>query len=109
MRYALGAYGSLSKAYDRTGGYDSGGWLQPGATLSVNASGKPEPVFTAGQWSVLSTLAARGAEGHSGGITDGTRLTLVTEGGSFEAYVDRRADDRIKSGLTGPAALGRTL
>jgi hypothetical protein len=109
MKYALGAYGSLSKAYDRTGGYDSGGWLQPGATLSVNASGKPEPVFTAGQWSVLSTLAARGAEGSPGGLQDGDRLVLVTGGSTFEAYVDSRADRRIESGLTGPASLGRTM
>ncbi|MFI2187996.1 phage tail tape measure protein [Streptomyces sioyaensis] len=110
MRYAMSRYGSLPAAYDRSGGYDSGGWLQPGATLSVNESGKPEPVFTAGQWSILSTLAARGAEGNTaGGIADGTRLVLVTDGGSFEAYVDQRADERIKSGLTGPASLGRTL
>lgn len=110
MRYAMSRYGSLPAAYDRSGGYDSGGWLQPGATLSVNESGKPEPVLTSGQWSIMSTLAARGAEGNTGGgIADGTRLVLVTEGGSFEAYVNQRADERIKSGLTGPAALGRTL
>lgn len=110
MRYALATYGSLPAAYDRSGGYDSGGWLMPGATLSVNESGKPEPVFTAGQWQVLSTLAARGAEGGSqGGLQAGDRLVLVTDGGSFEAYVDRRTDARIGSQLTGPAALGRSL
>ncbi|MFJ9318806.1 peptidoglycan DD-metalloendopeptidase family protein [Streptomyces globisporus] len=89
--------------------FDNGGWLMPGAQSVGNETGKPEPVFTAGQWSVLSTLAARGADNSAGGVADGTRLVLVTDGGSFEAYVDRRADDRIKSGLTGPAALGRTL
>ncbi|MGW2591664.1 transglycosylase SLT domain-containing protein [Streptomyces sp. NPDC001515] len=109
MRYAMSRYGSLPAAYDRAGGYDSGGWLQPGATLSVNASGKPEPVFTAGQWSILSTLAARGAEGDQRMSLDGARLTLVTEGGSFEAYVDTRADSRIDAGLTRPAFLGRNL
>jgi hypothetical protein len=110
MRYAMSRYGSLPAAYDRSGGYDSGGWLQPGATLSVNESGKPEPVLTSAQWSIMSTLAARGTEGNTGGgIADGTRLVLVTEGGSFEAYVNQRADERIKTGLTGPAALGRTL
>ncbi|MFJ4960986.1 peptidoglycan DD-metalloendopeptidase family protein [Streptomyces sp. NPDC088729] len=89
--------------------FDNGGWLMPGAQNVGNETGKPEPVFTSGQWSVLSTLAARGADSSAGGVTDGARLVLVTEGSSFEAYVDRRADDRIKSGLTGPAALGRTL
>ncbi|MFC9620266.1 phage tail tape measure protein [Streptomyces sp. NPDC056930] len=90
--------------------FDSGGWLMPGARMTANETGKPEPVFTAGQWSVLSALVAKGAEANtSGGIADGTRLVLVTEGGSFEAYVNQRADERIKSGLTGPAALGRTM
>ncbi|WP_159027720.1 transglycosylase SLT domain-containing protein, partial [Streptomyces sp. NRRL S-1896] len=32
MRYALSRYGSLPRAYDRPGGYDSGGWLGPGQT-----------------------------------------------------------------------------
>ena len=34
-------------------GFDSGGWLQPGATLAVNATGRPEAVLTAGQWDVV--------------------------------------------------------
>ncbi|MET8880556.1 phage tail tape measure protein [Streptomyces rubiginosohelvolus] len=89
--------------------YDNGGWLMPGAQMTANKTGKPEPVFTSGQWSTLSTLAARGADAQSGGIADGTRLVLVTEGASFEAYVDKRADGRIESGLTGPASLGRVL
>lgn len=89
--------------------YDSGGWLMPGAQMTANKTGKPEPVFTSGQWATLSTLAARGADAQPGGIADGTRLVLVTEGASFEAYVDKRADGRIESGLTGPASLGRVL
>lgn len=36
-------------------GFDQGGWLQPGATLAVNRTGRPEPVFTSGQWDVLRT------------------------------------------------------
>jgi hypothetical protein len=79
----------------------------PGAGPTVNATGKPEAVFTASQWSSINTLAQRGA---SGGISDGARIVLVTEGGSsFEAYVDSRADDRIDQGLVAPAALGRVL
>jgi SLT domain-containing protein len=66
MRYAKSRYGSLSKAYDRPGGYwtgglvggypdngaqlfDTGGYLQPGWTQVLNATGKPEPVFTPDQ------------------------------------------------------------
>ncbi|MCR8576463.1 phage tail tape measure protein [Streptomyces sp. Isolate_219] len=87
--------------------YDNGGWLQPGATMAVNKTGRPEAILTAGDWSNVATLANRGA---SGGIQDGARLVLVTESGkSFEAYVDQRADGRIHDGLVAPAGLGRTL
>lgn len=88
--------------------FDSGGWLQPGATMAQNKTGKPEPILTASQWATMATLAGRGA-GSAGGLQPGDRLILATAGGSFEAYVDQRADDRIESGLTGPASLGRTL
>ena len=60
MKYALGAYGSLSRAYDRAGGYDSGGWLQPGVTRAVNATRQPEAVLTASQWQVMSAAARAG-------------------------------------------------
>lgn len=40
------------------GQYDRGGYLQPGITMARNASGKPEPVFTAQQWSILNQLVA---------------------------------------------------
>ncbi len=38
--------------------YDAGGWLQPGHTLAVNATGQPEAILTAGQWDVLRTAAS---------------------------------------------------
>ncbi|MEU0847740.1 hypothetical protein ABZ387_07195 [Streptomyces flaveolus] len=60
MRYALSSYGSLPKAYDRAGGYDSGGYLQPGFNLAYNGTGRPEPVFTTAQANALTSLAARG-------------------------------------------------
>ena len=53
MNYAMAQYGSLSAAYDRAGGYDSGGFIQPGVTRVQNDSGKPEPVFSHSQWQVL--------------------------------------------------------
>jgi phage-related minor tail protein len=40
--------------------YDSGGWLRPGVTTAVNATGQPEAVLTASQWRVMSTAAAGG-------------------------------------------------
>jgi hypothetical protein len=63
MKYALGSYGSLSKAYDRKGGYDSGGYLQPGLNLAYNGTGRPEPVFTTSQANALTSMAARGPSG----------------------------------------------
>ncbi|MFD4921138.1 hypothetical protein ACFWNE_07440 [Streptomyces goshikiensis] len=62
MRYALAAYGSLPRAYNRAGGYDSGGYLQPGLNLAYNGTGRPEPVFTTGQANALTSMAARGTQ-----------------------------------------------
>ncbi|MGA5372273.1 peptidoglycan DD-metalloendopeptidase family protein [Streptomyces griseoincarnatus] len=59
MRYALSRYGSLSSAYNRPGGYDSGGWLGPGQ-VGVNHLRQPEAVLTPSQWQTMTSLAARG-------------------------------------------------
>ena len=70
MNYAVRRYGSLPAAYNRKGGYasggivdlanlmsaklyDRGGWMKHG-DVAVNKSGKPEPVFTNHQWGVLA-------------------------------------------------------
>jgi hypothetical protein len=45
--------------------YDNGGFLMPGATMTMNATGKPEPVFTADQWRILSSLVAQNAQTHN--------------------------------------------
>jgi SLT domain-containing protein len=59
MRYALSAYGSLSRAYNRPGGYDNGGWLPPGITPVVNETGKPEAILNPAQWDAMITLAQK--------------------------------------------------
>ncbi|MFC2757834.1 transglycosylase SLT domain-containing protein, partial [Propionibacterium acidifaciens] len=48
IKYSLARYGlqGIPAAWGGTGGYDTGGWLPPGATLAVNKTGKPEAVFT---------------------------------------------------------------
>lgn len=33
--------------------FDDGGWLQPGASLVVNSTGRPEPVLTGEQWGAV--------------------------------------------------------
>jgi phage-related minor tail protein len=40
--------------------YDSGGWLRPGVTTAVNATGQPEAVLTANQWRVMQGAAQAG-------------------------------------------------
>lgn len=59
LHYALHRYGSLS-ALNRPGGYDSGGLLQPGATMAVNRTGRPERVLNADHTAKLDALLANG-------------------------------------------------
>lgn len=67
MNYTIARYGSLPAGYNQAGGYalggivdlpklyDQGGWLPHGA-MAMNQSGRPEPVFTAAQWSSISDM-----------------------------------------------------
>lgn len=67
MNYTMATYGSLPAGYNRAGGYalggivdlpklyDQGGWLPHGG-MAMNQSGRPEPVFTAAQWSSISDM-----------------------------------------------------
>lgn len=76
LNYALHRYGSLS-ALNRPGGYDSGGYLQPGLNLAYNGTGRPEPVLTTGQTNALLRLATEPA---GGGTFTGD---LYLSGGEF--------------------------
>lgn len=35
--------------------YDAGGWMPPGLSLTMNGTGRPEPVFSPKQWDMLSS------------------------------------------------------
>lgn len=81
--------------------FDSGGWLQPGVTAAVNATGQPEAILTARQWQV----ARAGLAQAGGGLQAGDQVTLVVQDGpTLRAYVDRRADDRVDATLRPMAA-----
>lgn len=54
MRYALAAYGTLPRAYNRAGGYDNGGWLPPGLSLAFNGTGRPERIRNQQQEAALT-------------------------------------------------------
>ena len=55
-------YGSPSTGLYK---FDSGGLLQPGLTTVLNATGRPEPVFTGGQWSKIDDLLSKGGNSPS--------------------------------------------
>ncbi len=73
MRYALRAYGSLSRAYNRAGGYDLGG-LARGEGFMPKFTGSPERVLSPRQTAAFESAMNRGFGG--GGIT----VVLVNQG-----------------------------
>jgi hypothetical protein len=67
LGYIRDRYGSPAGAWAHelsAGWYDGGGWAPPGASLLLNGTGQPEPVFSPGQWDSLSQ-AVSGAHGGS--------------------------------------------
>lgn len=80
--------------------YDNGGWLQPGKHLVENKSGRPEPILTASQWDALVDSRS------GGGLAAGDSLSLVVDGHQFDAYVEARADSRIRRAV-GPVSGNR--
>jgi hypothetical protein len=73
--------------------HDNGGVLNPGLSLILNRTRKPEAIYNHEQNRALQTLAARGAEG--GMFPDTVRL--LVDGHEFTAYVDRRAGSVVQS------------
>ena len=88
-------YGSPSTGLYK---FDSGGLLQPGLTTVLNATGKPEPVFTGDQWSKIDDILAKGNAGVPEVLevrdVDGVLIgRMQVEAG--------RAVDRVASDLSG--------
>jgi hypothetical protein len=50
LNYAMHRYGPGLAGLGEGHGYDSGGWLKPGVSLTYNGTGKPEAVLTSEQW-----------------------------------------------------------
>ncbi|MFJ4173468.1 tape measure protein [Microbacterium sp. NPDC089696] len=72
--------------------YDQGGWLPHGG-IAVNQSGKPEPVFTSDQWSMLR-------DGFGG---DGMEITGRLEIG--EDGLAKLVDGRLRRAFPSPQAI----
>ncbi|MFG2678297.1 phage tail tape measure protein [Streptomyces sp. NPDC048392] len=81
MRYALGAYGSLPSAYNRAGGYDSGGLARGVGFLPKNTP-KPERVLSPRQTASFDRLVDLVAQG---GMSTGGQFTgqLVLDSGEL--------------------------
>lgn len=65
--------------------YDAGGYLQPGYTQVYNGTGKPEPVFTSGQWADIENMANSGGD-----------ITLLVDGDPAMVELVKLMDIRIK-------------
>ena len=55
-------------------GYDAGGWLPPGLTLTANNTGQPEAVLTGRQWDMISSAVTGGDGVGLGGRAMAKRL-----------------------------------
>jgi hypothetical protein len=62
MRYAIGNYGSLARAYNRAGGYDGGGWVAPGQAAR-NTTGQPERMLDPQESRSYAAAKAGGGRG----------------------------------------------
>ncbi|MFJ5731117.1 aggregation-promoting factor C-terminal-like domain-containing protein [Streptomyces paradoxus] len=85
-------YGSPAAAYQKwlsrsPHWYDSGGYLEPGLNLVANGTGRPEPVFTSGQWSDI-----RASKGGGGPITVNVESKTYLDGREIGGFVDQRID-----------------
>lgn len=56
--------------------FDAGGWLNPGVQQAINATGRPEPVFTAEQWTILKALV----------VTASTMLKSMVDGAATTPF-----------------------
>lgn len=79
--------------------FDNGGFLQPGVTTVLNATGKPEPVFTSAQWDALRAHGAQAASSPE-------MLVVVDEDGQLMARMRVVARDTVDGALV-PASRGR--
>lgn len=71
--------------------YDDGGYLPTGVSQVLNATGKPEPVFTTSQWDTLSKLVNQPQD-----MVFPQKVELVLDDQTrLPAYVRALADERI--------------
>lgn len=86
INYILARYGGIGAVQQANPnlppqGYDEGGYLQPGMSRVLNATGRPEPVFTSRQWDVLKARLKtdRGGDTNHYHITTTDPIAVATE------------------------------
>jgi tape measure domain-containing protein len=106
IKYIAGRYGNVTnlpgyRSVQRGGGwigYDSGGFLQPGQTMVINNTGKPEPVLNPDQWDAIQ--AQMDVTRHST-LNSGPAVSIGTAHFADKVDVDMlmaRAEFAIKAG-----------
>ncbi|WP_406326679.1 hypothetical protein OG784_27390 [Streptomyces sp. NBC_01617] len=70
--------------------YDSGGYLPPGLNLVANGTGKPEPVFTAGQWADVRAAGNGGTSVPNIQVISKTYLDGREVGGVIDHHIELR-------------------
>jgi SLT domain-containing protein len=83
MRYAMSRYGSLARAYNRAGGYDAGGYVEPGTTMVTNRTGKPEAVLNPEMTDAYLRVAEAASKGEMGGITINIGTVTTPDAATF--------------------------
>ena len=78
--------------------FDNGGYIQPGVTTVLNATGRPEPVFTSSQWEALQR--------HAAGAGAPDTLVVVDEDGQLMACMRVAAKGVVDDALA-PASRSR--
>lgn len=117
MNYGVHRYGSVAnipgiRSMMRGGPYlpyDSGGWLMPGTTQVVNATGKPEAVFTSTQWSTLEKIASQAIRSSSTEPAGQRIGTYIAEGAIQQTIsnpVGETVEDTTNRRLRALAAFG---
>lgn len=100
LHYALRRYGDLRRIDPQFPGglgfrgYDSGGYLPPGLTMTYNGTNKPERVFTEPQWKTMEKLAFTGGSG-GGNFSGNLYLDSGELLGKVQGIVHKEIDDSM--------------
>jgi SLT domain-containing protein len=91
LRYISQRYGSPQGALaheQQYGWYDAGGVLNPGITMAINHSGKPEAILTNDQWNTLRDATNKGGPSNSDVVAklDELKEVLAKGTGNVNVY-----------------------